>query len=120
MDIELTKNVVKGVLQVAGPQVAFTLGDDGQANVAIHVALSDGTHFAFPDGTGPQLRASTVLPPGDYSCSIIIAAFSHGAFGTSFASTVSIGGKEVATARGDVADGSEEDDDSRSFTLRVG
>jgi hypothetical protein len=119
MEISLTKNVIKGVCEVAGPQVTFTLADAGQANVAIHVALSDGTHFAFPDGTGPQVQASTVLPPGEYSCSVLIAAFSHGAFGTSYASTVSVGGRKVATTQGDVADGSDEEDDSRSFTLRI-
>lgn len=119
MEIKLTNNVAQGVCEVAGPQVEFRLADVGQANVAIHVALSDGTHFAFPDGTGPQTQAFTVLPPGEYTCSIVVAAFAHGAFGRSYASSVTVQGKKVASAKGEVANGADEDDDSRSFTLRV-
>ncbi len=119
MEVKLTKNVVKGVYSTQGPQVTFTLADDGQANVAIHVALSDGTHFAFPDGNGSQMEASTRLPPGDYTVAVLIAAFTHGAFGSSYASSVSIGGKKVVSAKGSVATGSNEEDDSNSFTLRV-
>ncbi len=119
MDLKLNKTTVKGgVCTVTGPQVLFTLGDAGQANVMINVALSDGTHFHFPDGSGAQTSRTTVLPPGDYDCAILCAAFSHGAFGTSYKSSVVVGGKKVATADGDVADADVEDD-LETFTLRV-
>jgi hypothetical protein len=119
MELKLTKNVVKGVCTVSGPQVLFVLGDTGQANVLINVAVSDGTHIHFPDGSGVQTSRTTVLPPGDYDCAIMVAAFSHGAFGSSYNTSVSIGGKKVATASGDVASGEEEEDDIQSFVLRV-
>lgn len=119
MDLKLTKSVVKGVCKVAGPQVEFVLSDAGQANVLIHVALSDGTHLHFPDGSGARTVSSTVLPPGDYDCAVMVAAFSHGAFGTSYDSRVAIGGKAVAVAQGDVATGSSVEDDIESFVLRV-
>ena len=119
MELKLTKSVVKGVCTVSGPQVPFVLGDSGQANVLINVALSDGTHIHFPDGTGVQTSRTTVLPPGDYDCAINVVAFSHGAFGSSFNTSISIGGKKVATAVGDVAPDAEEEDDIQSFVLRV-
>jgi hypothetical protein len=119
MQLKLAKTVVSGVLKVSGPQVLFALGDAGQANVMINVALSDGTHISFPDGSGAQTVRSTVLPPGDYDCAIVVAAFSHGAFGPTYDSSVSIGGKKVATAQGSVATGQDEEDDIQSFTLRV-
>ena len=119
MDLQLSKNVVKGICSIAGPQVPFVLGDSGQANVMIHVVISDGTHFSFPDGSGVQTTGSTVLPPGDYACTVMVAAFSHGAFGTSYNASISIGGKKVASAQGDVTDASEEEHDSQSFVLRV-
>lgn len=122
MELKLTKNVVKGVCLISGPQVQFVLGDDGQANVMIHVVLSDGTHIGFPDGSGARTTASSVLPPGDYACTVLVAAFSHGAFGSSYDCSVSIGGRSVATAKGDVADDAESnaEDANRSFVLRVG
>jgi hypothetical protein len=119
MELKLTKNVVKGVYPVAGPQVLFVLGDAGQANVLVNVAVSDGTHIHFPDGSGTQTSRATVLPPGDYDCAIMVAAFSHGAFGSSYDTSVSIGGKKVAAAAGSVADGVDEEDDIQSFVLRV-
>ena len=119
MDLKLSKNVVKGVCTVTGPQVLFTLADAGQANVMINVALSDGTHFHFPDGSGAQTSRATVLPPGDYDCAVFVAAFSHGAFGKSYRASVSVSGKKVASADGDVAEAEDEEDDIESFTLRV-
>ena len=119
MDLKLTNEVVNGVYAVSGPQVLFVLGDTGQANVMINVTLSDGTHIHFPDGSGTQTSRTSVLPPGDYDCAILVAAFSHGAFGTSYNASVSIGGKKVASAVGNVADGADEEDDIQSFTLRV-
>jgi hypothetical protein len=119
MELKLSKSVVKGVYVTSGPQVLFELGDTGQANVMVNAALSDGTHFQFPDGSGVQTSRTTVLPPGDYNCAIVVAAFSHGAFGSSYNTSVSIGGKQVATATGDVADGSDEEDAVRSFVLRI-
>jgi hypothetical protein len=119
MDLKLTKNVVKGICSIKGPQVPYVLGDAGQANVMIHVALSDGTHMHFPDGSGAQATGSTVLPPGDYACTVMVAAFTHGAFGSTYLSSISIGGKKVASAEGEVPDGVEEEDDNQSFVLRV-
>lgn len=118
MQLKLTTNVVKGVCTVKGPQVLFVLGDDGQANVLIDVALSDGTHIDFPDGSGVQTSRSTVLPPGNYDCAILVAAFNHGEFGSSYKSSVSVGGKKVATAAGNIAVGKGEND-TQSFVLRV-
>lgn len=121
MQINLNSDVVvDGICQVSGPQVTFALADAGQANVAIHVALSDGTHFAFPDGSsGGQTSGSTVLPPGDYTCVALVAAFTHGSFGDSYASTVRINGRLAASAHGTVAAGDDEDDGNRAFVLRV-
>ena len=119
MDLQLTRNVIKGVCSITGPQVEFVLGDGGQANVMIHLVLSDGTHVHFPDGSGATTTSSTVLPPGDYSCTVMVAAFSHGAFGKTYASSISIGGKKVAAANGQLDDDTEEEDDSQSFVLRV-
>ena len=112
MDLQLSKNVVKGICSIGGPQVPYVLADTGQANVMIHVVISDGTHISFPDGSGLQTTGSTVLPPGDYACTVLVGAFSHGAFGTSYTASIAIGGKKVASAQGDVADASEEEHDS--------
>ena len=71
------------------------------AAVALH-----GVSCLF--GSGAQTVRSTVLPPGDYDCAIVVAAFSHGAFGPTYDSSVSIGGKKVATAQGSVATGQDE------------
>ena len=119
MELKLTKNVVKGVCTVSGPQVLFVLGDTGQANVLINVALSDGTHIHFPDGSGVQTSRATVLPAGDYDCAVNVVAFSHGAFGSSFDASVSIGGKKIATAVGEVGEDAEQENDIQSFVLRV-
>jgi hypothetical protein len=118
MKLKMTKSVVNGVCTVTGPQVLFVLGDDGQANVLIHVALSDGTHIQYPDGSGVQTSRTTVLPPGEYDCVILVAAFNHGEFGSSYNSSVSVGGKKVAAAAGDIAVGKGEND-TQSFVLRV-
>lgn len=119
MNLKLGKSVVKGVCTVSGPQVLFVLGDAGQANVMIHVALSDGTHIHFPDGSGTQTSRATVLPPGDYDCVVMVAAFTHGAFGSTYDTTVSVAGKKVATASGEVPSDVESEDDMQSFVLRV-
>jgi hypothetical protein len=119
MQLKLTKNVVKGVYTVTGPQVPFVLADDGQANVMINVALSDGTHFHFPDGLAIKATGSTVLPPGSYDCSIMVAAFGHGAFGRTFDSSITIAGKKVASASGTLPPGVDAEDDIQSFTLKV-
>ena len=119
MNLKLTKKIIKGVCSVSGPRVLFELSDAGQANVLINVALSDGTHIRFPDGSGTQTSQATVLPPGDFDCAVMVAAFSHGAFGSSFDTSVSIGGNLVATAVGIIPAGSDEDDDIQSFVLRV-
>lgn len=117
MQLKLTKNVNKGVLTVQGPQVSFQLGDAGQANVAVHV-VAHGEHFHFPLEPGEPPKPSATFAPGEYACTVMVAAFSHGAMGTSYDSSVSIGGKPVATARGDVAADSEEHA-SRTFALQV-
>lgn len=119
MKLKLTRNIVKGVCTVKGPQVPFVLADDGQANVLINVALSDGTHFHFPDGLAIKAEGSTVLPPGSYDCSIMVAAFGHGAFGRTFGSSITIAGKKVAEAVGTLAQGVDAEDDIQSFTLKV-
>jgi hypothetical protein len=119
MQLKLSKNVVKGVCTVKGPQVPFVLADDGQANVMINVALSDGTHFHFPDGSGVQTSRTTVLPPGDYDCAIMVAVFGHGAFGKTYDSHVAVGGKKVASAAGELPANVDAEDDIQSFTLRV-
>lgn len=119
MQLKFSKSVVKGICSITGPQVAVVLADTGQANVMINVALSDGTHFHFPDGSGAQASLATVLPPGDYDCAIMVAAFGHGAFGSTYNATVSFGGKKVASAAGSLAAGVDSEDTIDSFLLRV-
>ena len=118
MQIKL-HNVSGGVFNTSGPQVDFELADAGQANVTIHVALSDGTHFHFPDGSSSGTAQSTVLPPGDYTCVGLVAAFDHGSFGRSYKSTVSIGGKKAASATGTLPVGTNAETDTQAFVLRV-
>lgn len=112
-------NISGGVFTVSGPQVAFQLADAGQANVTIHVALSDGTHFHFPDGSLNGTAQSTVLPPGDYTCVILVAAFGHGSFGRTYKSTVTVGSKKVASATGALPAGTDAETDTQAFVLRV-
>jgi hypothetical protein len=50
---------------------------------------------------------------------VLIAAFAHGEFGRTYASSVVIGNKLVATAQGEVPEGDDPDDGLRSFILRV-
>lgn len=119
MELKLAKSVVQGVCKVMGPQVLFVLGDAGQANVGVHVTLSDGTHIDFPDGSGVQTQRTTVLPSGDYSCAVSVTAFNHGAFGDTYDASVSIGGKKVATATGTLPTDSDGETAIRAFTLRV-
>ncbi len=112
-------NVPGGVFSATGPQLALELDDAGQANVTIHVALSDGTHFHFPDGSGLGSPRSTVLPPGDYTCVVLVAAFGHGAFGRSYKSSVKIAGRKAASATGTLPDGIDAESDIQAFILRV-
>lgn len=119
MNIRPGKTVVDGVFSVAGPQVVVELGDTGQANVTIHLALSDGTHINYPDGSGAETVRSTVLPKGDFGASIVIGAFNHGAFGDTYRSSVKIGGRVVATANGALADKDASEVDSFPFVLSV-
>lgn len=118
MEIKL-HNVRGGVFATSGPQVDFELADAGQANVTVHVALSDGTHFHFPDGAATGTARSTVLPAGDYTCVVLVAAFGHGAFGRHYKSTVAIGGRKAASATGSLPDGSDAETDTQAFVLRV-
>jgi hypothetical protein len=119
MELKLTKNVVQGVCTVSGPQVLFALSDAGQANVGIHVTLSDGTHIDYPDGTGVKTERTTVLPKGDFFCAVSVTAFNHGAFGDTYDSAVTIGGKKVATTKGSLPTGSQGETALRGFVLRV-
>lgn len=119
MELKLTKNVVNDVCTVSGPQVLFVLSDAGQANVGIHVTLSDGTHIDYPDGSGVKTERTSVLPKGDYFCAVSVTAFNHGAFGNSYDSTVSIGGKKVATAKGSLPAASNGETALRGFVLKV-
>jgi hypothetical protein len=118
MQIKL-HNLTGGVFATSGPQVTFQLGDAGQANVVVHVALSDGTHFHFPEGSPAGTPQSTVLPQGDYICVVLVAAFDHGSFGRSYNSTVSIGGTKVASAKGSLPAGTNSETDTQAFILRV-
>jgi hypothetical protein len=118
MQIKL-HNITGGVFATSGPQVNFQLGDTGQANVVVHIALSDGTHFHFPDGSPAGTPQSTVLPQGDYTCVVLVAAFDHGSFGRSFQSTVSIAGTKVASAAGSLPAGTNAETDTQAFILRV-
>jgi hypothetical protein len=118
MNVNLTPNVVGGVFQVSGPIVVFDLTDTGQADVVVVVALADGTKMSFPDDSGAVTRVSTSLPPGKVVCTVLVAAFTHGAFGSTYNASVSIGGHVVATAVGTVAAGGAEKDSS-SFVLQV-
>lgn len=112
-------NIVGGVFQAKGPQVDFELSDGGQANVTIHVALSDGTHIDFPDGSGPGVSRSTVLPPGDYNCVVQIAALGHGSFGRTYKSVVKVSGVKAASASGTLPAGTDVDSDIDFFVVRV-
>ena len=119
MEIKLKNLDADGVLAIKGPQVAVVLNDSGSANVTISFSISDGTHFHFPDGSPLKTAKTTVLPPGEFDCVVLIAAFNHGTFGPSYNSTVSVGGTVVATAKGSVADSDEFDSDVQTFVLRV-
>lgn len=90
--------VLVPVVQVAGPNVAFNLTDRGKAQVSLTVVLSDGSHFS---STGSVTQPpATVLPPGTYDGAIVISAFNHGAFGSTYDSRIDIAGQHVATAKG--------------------
>lgn len=119
MQIKLENLDAEDRLSIQGPQVDVVLDDEGQANVALHLSISDGTHFHFPDGSGRALPRSTVLPPGDYSCVLLIAAFNHGSFGATYSSVVKVAGVIVARAKGRVPAGEEFDNDLQTFVLRV-
>lgn len=119
MQLLPTQSVVNGVCKIKGPQVPFLLTDTGQANVMVHVAISDGTHMNFPSGGGGQGSGSTVLPPGKYLVTVMVVAFCDAAFGRSYDSSVSLGGKQVVTASGSVPADFTREDGSFVFKLTV-
>lgn len=113
-------NLHEGVLVVDGPAVQFGLDDAGKASVAIHVSISDGTHFHFPDGGAKGLLQTTQLPPGDYTVVIMVAAFTHdNVFGLTYNSTVTVAGVLVASTVGSLPNDSSGESDFQAFVLRV-
>jgi hypothetical protein len=108
-----------GVIAIDGPHVPVVLGDSGSAHVNIVLALSDGRSFGFPDTAGRPWPQTTTLPPGDYACTVVVAAHGHGSFGRGYDCGVVIGDKLVATAEGAIPDGDDSDIGLRSFILRV-
>jgi len=119
MEIKLKNLDGDGVLVVKGPQVPVILNDAGGANVTVNFSISDGTHFHFPDGGPLKTEKTTVLPKGDFNCVVLVAAFNHGTFGSTYDSSVTIAGKVVATAKGTVSKADEFDSDIQAFVLKV-
>lgn len=107
-----------GVLSVSGSHIQVALKDSGQANVSIHLRVSSGDHFFFPDIAGSNPK-STILPPGSYTCILRIDASSDGAFGSTYDSLVSINGVDVAVASGQVSSPPGFDGGKKVFILKV-
>lgn len=106
-----------GELNVTGPSVPVDMRDGGTAQVMLTLAMSDGSTFT---SVGTQTTPpSTLLPPGQYTCALVDSAFNHGAFGDHYRSTITVGGKLLATAEGRIPQGSECDSTPAAFVLRV-
>lgn len=119
MDIKFEDVNQNRTLETKGPQVEFLLEDKGQANVAMMLSLDDGTHFQYPTGSGKSAAQSTTLAPRVYLGALTIVAMQLDTFGRSFRSKVSIGGKVLATASGEVPAGAKTDQTTQIFQLRV-
>ena len=117
MQIVLHNVDANGVVSVDGPDVAFVLQDDGQANVRMLLTLDGKTHLHFPkSGSKPQVKT---LKAGNHECVLTIIAIDTGTLGRTFDSKVTIGGKLVATAKGSIAAAQPVDSGTRIFALDV-
>jgi hypothetical protein len=101
-----------------GAQISVILRDAGQANVSIHLRLSSGDHFFFPDLTGASPK-STILPIGVYTCIVRIDASSEGNFGATYDSEVLINDQIVASAKGKITGADGFDAGKAVFFLNV-
>lgn len=119
MKIQLHNIDPAGVATVVGPHVNVILSDSGQAHVSLTLAISDGTNFSFPDTAGRHWPQTTMLPPGDHACTVVVAALGHGGFGRSYDCGVVIGDRLVATAEGAIPTEADSDLGLGSFILRV-
>ena len=114
------KNLAPGrVLELTGPRVDVLLQDDGQAIVTMTLTIGDGTHFHYPDGGAIGSAQSTTLAPGDHDAVLRISALKMERFGRTYDSRVSVGGIEIATAAGTIADGKQDETALKFFVVRV-
>src|SRR5262249_45856228 len=113
-------NLDDGTLSIEGPSVQFVLDDNGRANVAIGVLISDGTSFHYPSGEEKPVKRNTVLAKGRHKVTVMVTAVTHeDAFGLTYDSSLRIGGTLVAAAQGDIDPQTDGDSDFQVFFLEV-
>jgi hypothetical protein len=119
MKIEFPSVDADRVLDAKGPQVDFAFEDQGTANVVMLLSLDDGTQLSYPTGGGKSDVQSTTLAPRVYLGALTIVAMELKTFGRRYKSKVTVGGKILATAVGQVPEGEPTDQRTEVFQLRV-
>ena len=119
MKIALTSDTVT----TSGNNVEFVLGDNGGAFVSLNLMIKQNGNILYQinhDQTYQGSRTQNVpLQPGNYRCSLLIAAYKHGALGITYDSFLQVSKINVATAKGEISTGDDPDFNSVSFQLIV-
>lgn len=116
MKIEIAENPVR----VQGPDVEFTLADDGGAHVFIIFSI-DGVD-AFEHAEANQGSKSKVFPlevGKTYTAGVFIAAHAHQALNRKYDTEVSANGQPIAWAEDTIPAGQMSDRKFKSFEIEV-
>lgn len=100
--------------------VRLVLEDNSAAHVILTASITGHPPFthAFTYGEGKVTANLPSLPPGVYLCAFTVQAFSYGALGPMYKTSLSVNNMKVAAASGNVPD-TGSDVGFGQFTLTV-
>lgn len=116
MKIELAEDPVR----VQGPDVEFTLADDGGAHVFIILSVDGVDAFEHAEANqGSKSRVFQLEVGKTYTAGVFISAHAHQALNRKYDTEVSANGQPIAWAEGAIAKDQMSDREFKSFEITV-
>ena len=107
-------------IAVPGPNVTFSLDDNGGAHVKIVLSIEGRAPLQHDQTYQGAMSATLPLEKGKtYNCSVLIAAFKYGALNAHYDSSISANDIVLAFARGDLPPGEMSDFGFARFRVTV-
>src|SRR5262245_4550090 len=114
MKIEIAENPVR----VQGPEVEFTLADDGGAHVFIILSIDGVDAFEHAEANQGSKSKVIVLEVGKtYLAGVFVSAHAHQALNRKYDTEVRANGQPIAWAEGAIPSGEMSDRKFKSFEI---